>query len=484
MIRFNLIAKVSSEYLSLAIVLCLTTLICIFLTGCSPALKNVKSPVSLPGEFSKTGSEILPDEWWRSFNDQQLDEQIEQALGNNFSIRSAWDRLTQAEQIAIKTGASLFPEIDYKGTAKRTRQETGNVKTYSSNYTASLVLSYEIDLWGKIRSSQQAALLDAEAAKEDVYTAAITLTANVAKTWYQLAEAKEKASVLNQQLKTNQKVLDVITTRFRKGQVTAADVYRQKQLLESTQGQIIQTRENIILLQYQLCVLLGRSPTTLWPDDAISLIELPAFPQTGVPSSLIQRRPDVLRAFRAIQAADMRAAVAVADQYPALSISSTAETSSSKVRDLFDDWLANLAGNVVGPLFDAGFRKAEVKRTQAVISEKINDYGQAILEAVKETEDAINQEYYQKEYVDNLNKQLQLARQVYERAEQSYVKGTLDYLRVLDALVSQQNLEISELAARRTLLERRINIYKAIAGSWEMQRPEPAKIYREKITSK
>jgi NodT family efflux transporter outer membrane factor (OMF) lipoprotein len=461
----------------------LLLLICITIMGCNSEIKTIESPVSLPDEFSATGSEVLPHKWWQSFNDPQLDKLIEQALGSNFSIRSTWDRLTQAEQIAIKTGTSLFPEIDYKAEAKRTRQEASNVKTYSSNYTASLVLSYEIDFWGKIRSSDQAALLDAEAARENVYTAAITLSANVARTWYQLAEAKQQTSVLNKQLTTNQKVLEIITNQFRKGQVGAADVFRQKQLVESTQGKLIQARESVVLLQHQLSVLIGKKPELRWDDDNIELVELPAFPETGLPSSTIQNRPDVLRAFRTIQAADMRVAVAVADQYPTISIFSTTETFSSKVHDLFDDWLANLVVNATGPLFDAGLRKAEVKRTQAVLSETINDYGQTILEAIQEIEDAINQEYYQQKYVESLNKQLQLARQVSERTEQSYIKGTLDYLRVLEVLVSQQNLEINELTARRILVERRIDLCKAIAGSWEMQQPEQATISKIKNTS-
>jgi len=454
--------------------------VCITITGCKSPIKTMEPPVPLPDQFSATGTGVLPDKWWQSFNDPQLNNIIEESLGNNFGIRSAWDRLTQAEQIAAKTGAELFPEINYNGSAKRTRQEIGDASAYSSNYAAGLVLSYEIDLWGKIRSSQQAALLDTQAAQEDIYTAAITLSANVARTWYQLAETKQQTSVLNQQLNTNQKVLNIITLQFRKGRTTAADVYRQRQLVESTQGKIIQARENIILLQHQLCVLLGRSPAALWSDEPISLADLPDFPQVAIPSILIQRRPDVLRAFRAIQAADMRVAVAVAQQYPSISISSTAETSSGRASDLFDDWLGSLAGNVTGPLFDGGLRKAEVKRTQAVLSEKINDYGQTILEAVKETENAINQEIYQQKYVESLNQQLQLARQAYESIEQSYIKGTLDYLRVLESLVSRQTLELNELTARRILLERRIDLCKSIAGSWQMPRVEPAVINKKK----
>ena len=349
--------------------------------------------------------------------------------------------------------------------------------TYSTKYTMGLAISYEIDLWGRIRSLKQAALLDATAAMEDVYAAAITLSSNVAKTWYQLAEAKQNKQVLNRQLATNEKVLDIITTQFRTGQVGAADVYRQRQLVESTNGQLIQAEENIMLLQHRLSVLIGKSPAQWWADDEIGLIELPALPETGLPSVVIQNRPDVASAYKAIQAADMRVAAAVAEQYPTISISSTIETSTSVSKpNLFDDWLANLAGNALGPIFDAGYRKAEVKRKKAMLSEAINNYGQAVLEAVRETEDAINQELLQRKYIDNLNKQLQLARRVYERTEQNYIKGQIDYVRVLDALISQQQLEISQLNARRILIERRIDICKAIAAGWEMEPPKQAEI--------
>ena len=128
--------------------------------------------------------------------------------------------------------------------------------------------------------------------------------------------------------------------------------------------------------------------------------------------------------------------------------------------------------NLSGPLFDAGLRKAEVKRTRAVVSEKLNDYSQTVLDALKEIEDAIQQEYYQREYVKSLQKQLVLAQNVYERTYQNYLKGQLDYIRVLTSLVTMQNLERNELTARRILIEHRIDLYRSIAGGWPMQRPD------------
>lgn len=445
--------------------------------------KDVQTPVEVANSFSAQGEGPLPEKWWESFNDQQLNELIEQALGNNFSIRSAWDRLSQAEQIAVKAGAELLPEINYQAEARKSRDksrdESRDNTTTTSNYSLRLVASYEVDLWGRVRSSQQAAVLDAEAVREDVATAAITLSANVARVWYRLAEAKQQGKVINQQIDTNKKVLVVINSQFGGGQIGAADVFRQRQLVESSRGQLIRIREDIVLLQHQLSVLLGRSPGQWWSEDTITLVELSDLPEIAVPSIVLQQRPDVRSAYKAVQAADLRVASAIARQYPSFNIVSTVGISSAATSDLFDDWLASLTANLLGPIFTGGLRKAEVKRTRAVLSGAVNDYSQKILQAIKEVEDAINQEYFQRQYVENLQKQFELAGDVYERTRKSYIKGKFDYLRVLDSLISQQSLERNELTARRILIEHRIDLCRSIAGSWKLERPEQAELIKE-----
>ena len=452
---------------------------CMFLlfavSGCGPSnSRTVRPSFELPQEFSSQGAEPMPPKWWESLADPQLDAVIEEALSNNFTIRSAWDRLTQAEQTAIKTGAALFPSVTYQGGAGRVIQRTSNRTTYTSDYSAGLVASYEVDLWGRVKSAQQAAVLDAEAAQENVSAAAMTLTASIAKTWYQLAEAKRQEAIICLQIETNQKILNVIKLQFRQAQVGAADVFSQQQLVQSSRGQLVQVQEDIALLQHQLSILMGKTPGPWWSDQSIELVSLGQLPKIDVPAVVIQRRPDVISAYKSVQAADERLAAAIADQYPAISLSSGVETSAERVRDLFDDWLASLAANLTGPLFDAGLRKAEARRTRAVLSEKLNNYSQSVLEALQETENAISQEQYQRQYVESLQKQLELSRDVYERTYQNYLKGQLDYLRVLNALVSMQGLEQSELTARRVLVERRIDLCRSMAGGWAMQRPEMA----------
>jgi len=459
---------------------CVCVLIAV--SGCgSPIPRSIRPLFEMPAAFSSQGVEPMPEKWWQSFEDPQLNAVIEEGVVNNFTIRSAWDRLTQAEQTAVKVGAVLLPSATYFAGADRTRRETSGTTTYTTDYFAGVAVSYEVDLWGQIRSAQQAAVLDAQAAQENVNAAAMTLTAAIAKTWYQLAESKELERVISSQIETNQKILEVIKVQFRQGQVGAADVFSQEQLIQSSRSQLIQVQEDIKVLQHQLSILTGKTPGLWWSDESVELVTLDQLPKIDVPAVIIQRRPDVVRAYRTVQSADQRLAVAIADQYPVISLSASAETSAEKVSDLFDDWLGNLAGNLAGPLFDAGFSKAEVQRTRAVLSERLNDYSQSVLEALQETEDAISQEWHQRKYIESLHKQLALAQNVYERTYEYYLKGQLDYLRVLTALVSMQGLEQRELTARRILIDRRIDLCRSIAGGWPLQRPDNTEMINQSL---
>lgn len=462
----------------------LTGGICCLLAGCSNTPGNtVHLPVTIPETFSDSGTKPVPDKWWQSFDDPLLDELIEEGMAGNFSIRSAWDRLSQAEQIAQKAGANLLPGVTYEGTALRKRQETGNNVGYSTTYSAGVAASYEVDLWGRVRLTQQAALLDATAAREDVAAAAITLSAAIAKTWYQLVEARLQEKLAARQLETNEQMLEIITLQFRQGQVGAANVFRQRQLVESTKGQLITYRESSILLQHQLAILTGKVPGQWTPVNSDALILISELPKTGVPLELLRRRPDLRSAHNAITAADYRVSAAISDQYPKISLFASAETGAAEIRDLFEDWLASLAANIAGPVFDGGLRHAEVQRTRAVLSERINTYTHKVLTAIGEVEDAIQQEYYQRQLIVNLHQQLALAEHVSDRTRESYLKGQVDYIRVLDALVSRQTLERNELSARRILISHRIDLCRAIAGAWEFARPEPVTLENEQHLS-
>ena len=445
--------------------------IAIALTGCGAELATVTPEVLLPKSFSRSGREALPEKWWQVLANPELDSLIEEALGNNPTIRSAWDRLYQAEQEAVKAGAALQPSVDASGNFKRSRMDEDGSITQKNDLTIGLATSFEIDLWGRIDAIREASLLSIEARREDLATAAITLSATVAMTWFHLAEQRQQAVILTRQIETNEAMLEVIELKFQKGAVGAPDVLRQRELLESARGRLVQANETIVLLQYQLSVLLGRPPEASWAATMPCLPELGEMPEILVPSELLQRRPDVVRAYKTVQKVDRQVAAAVAEQYPSVSLYASTSATSTHIEDLFDNWAASLAGSLLAPLFDGGVRKAEANRVRGELSEAIHAYTQAVLNALKEVEDAINREVSQRDYLLHISRQQKLAGEFHQSISLQYVNGQTDYLSVLEALESQQVLELDVVVARFELVTRRIDLCRAIAGPWQMTRP-------------
>jgi outer membrane protein, multidrug efflux system len=450
----------------------LLAILAILLSGCSLANHELKTPLAVPEQFSESGSSPLPDKWWLSFEDPVLSGLIDQALTNNFDLKTAWDRLSQAEALARSAGADLYPAIDAEAGASRTRLREAGQTSSSRDYSLGLVAGYELDLWGRIRSIRDAAAFDARSSAEDLQTAALTLSAQVAGTWYQLVEQYGQLEVLGEQIVTNGQVLELVTLQFRTGQVGIADVLQQRQLVESNRGEKIQVVTQVKVLEHQLAILLGYPPDHSVAPRVAALLDLPPMPETGLPAELIRHRPDIRSAFYSVLAADSDVAAAIADRFPRLSLTVGVDTSGEHTRDLFDNWLATLAANLVAPIIDGGLRRAEVDRTRAAASEALNSYGQTILDALGEVEDALVQEQHQRDFIASLDKQLVLAGQVIERIRDRYLKGTADYQRVLDALLSQQQLQRSILAAKRDLVQDRIDLCRALGGGWELERPE------------
>jgi len=447
-------------------------LLFLMIGGCTHQVREPEMPVQIPDSFSTTGTEPLLDKWWVAFKDNELNGLINRALTENFDLLTAWDRLAQTQALARKTDASLWPQANLSAEAGRTRREADGTVSYSSLYSVGVAASYEVDLWSELRSSQRAAWLDVQAQQDAVDTAAITVAASIASTWYQLAEAKALVRIAREQIKTNQDVLKIVTVKWRKGAARAADVYRQRQLVASTEAQLITAEETVQLLQYALSVLIGEKPALAWQQTSIESPKLPLMPDLGVPADVLLRRPDVRRSYRQILAADERLAAAVADQYPRISISAYAETSSTlRVSDLFDDWLANLVANAVQPLFDRNQRKEEVWRQKAIVSERVHAWSRTILNALEEVERALTRERQQTQLIENIERRLELARLTYKRIQASYIKGQVDYIRVLESLESLQALERNSATARRTLIQRRIDLYRSIAGSCVLKQP-------------
>jgi NodT family efflux transporter outer membrane factor (OMF) lipoprotein len=322
-----------------------------------------------------------------------------------------------------------------------------------------------------VRSLRNAADLDAIATRHDLRTAAMTLSAQIAKSWYRLIEKREQLRLLDAQIKTNEEYLKVITKKFAQGQAGAADVLQQEQLVESTKGERTVVEASVRTIVHQLAVLVGASPVNFTVETPKELAGLPPLPQTGIPANVVQQRPDVRSATARIYAANNRLAAAIADRFPRLDLTARAQTSASKVGDLFDDWLANLAGNIAGPIFDAGLRRAEVNSNKAVVAQRLHTYGETVLTALKEVEDALVLERKQAEYIKSVRRQLDLSEKAVDRTRDNYTKGAGDFTRYLTTRLSHERLQRTYLQAQRLRVEYRIDLYRAVGGGWSMSPP-------------
>jgi NodT family efflux transporter outer membrane factor (OMF) lipoprotein len=449
----------------------LPCVLAVLLTSCAPRPVSTPMPVQAPEKFSASGAAVLPARWWQGFSDPMLGDLMGRALDGNFSLKTAWDRLAQAEALARQAGAGLSPSLEAGTDVSRARSRQNGTSATNDSFSLDVQLSYELDLWGRIRSARDAARLDARAGVLDLRTAALTLSAEVADAWYRLVEQYGQLDLLAAQRQANEQVLELVTLQFRTGQVGAEDVLQQRQLIESVRGEQAQAQAAAQVLEHRLAVLLGLAPGTFTPERISVLPSLPPLPAVGLPADLVARRPDVLSARLAALAADRRLTSAVADRLPRLSLAARGSTSGTSASDLFHNWLATLAGNLTAPLLDGGQRRAEVDRTRAVRSERLHDYSQAILIALREVEDALVREQRQAEVIASLDRQLHLAGLVIERVRDRYMQGSESYQRVLGALLSRQALQRTRLTAARNRIGYRVALCRALAGGWEMEAP-------------
>ncbi|MFW6336106.1 MAG: TolC family protein, partial [Phycisphaeraceae bacterium] len=316
--------------------------------------------------------------------------------------------------------------------------------------------------------------LRARATAAEYRTAALTLAAEVARTWYRLAEAQRQLDILQQQIDTNESVVELLEDRFAAGQIRSADVLRQRQLVEATREQAVLARSRQARLQHQLAVLMGRPPQAEPPNPRGELPEIPPPPAVGLPAELVERRPDVRQARLRLEAADRDLASAIADRYPRINLTASLSSTAEDPGGLFENWLASLTGQLVAPLFDAGQRRAEVNRAEAVTRQRVAEYGQSVLTAFREVEDALAAEQFDAQRIDRLEEQLRLSRQTLEQLRTQYLNGVTDYIAVLTALTQQQRLQRDLVASRLARLDSRIELYRALAGPFDTPRERAA----------
>lgn len=438
----------------------------ILCTGCA-SYQEYQTPLNNETAFSQSGQEALPDLWWLALENEELDNHINVALQNNFSLEAAWQRLKAAKALARRETADIYPELDVEAGARRTINGSRE-----DQFTLGPAASYEVDLWGKIRASSNAENLRALSSQFAYQTAALSLSGDVAITWIRLIEAHNQVKLLKSQINTNNKALEVLKARFGIGQIRSEDILRQQLLIEAIKEEKIIVETDIKTLEHQLAVLRGETPQDKTYSIHDHLPVLPPLPNTGLPAELINRRPDIQATFFEMEAADKDLAAAVRDQYPSITLSASYISEAATAGNLFTDWITNIAGELVAPIFDGGERRAEVRRNEAVRNELLSSYSQNVLEAFQEVEDALIRETRQKNRIRNLEARLNLARKTYEQIQLGYFNGASEFISVLSAQTELQGIERDLLRARRDLIEFRIALYRALSGGFGMNKKE------------
>ncbi|MDP0489506.1 MAG: TolC family protein [Verrucomicrobiota bacterium JB023] len=436
----------------------------VLLAGCSverPAVRETE--VELPVNFSATGTEVVGDQWWREFRDGSLNSLVSRSLAGNFSLQSAAARLRQADAVLRRAQSDLGPDVD--GSIEGTAFELSDDSSIGG-LTVGLGASYEVDLWGRIQSSIAAENYRRQATLEDYQTAALSLSAEVALTWFQLLEAREQVKLIEGQIETNKQVVQSLEARFVQGQGRGVDILRQRQLLEATRERLTVAELQEEVLANQLSVYLGSAPGTAKLPMTSGLPALPRKPSTGLPVALLKRRPDVRSAFEQIKAADSDVATALTERYPRLTLGLETGGTGSNSSSLFSNWLTRVGADLAGPILDGGERQAEVARTRAVLEEAIADYRQTVVEAIEEVENALVRERKQLERISKLETQVSLAKRSSQQLQREFINGVSEYLDVLTALDDEQELRRTLLVARRELLEYRVALYRALAGGF------------------
>ncbi len=436
--------------------------------GYHPAIEKI--PVNVPDAFSLSGKGQMSSLWWQDFDDKALSNAISYALSNNFTVRSAFERINKASALVEEQRAPLFPWLDTGFHLEHITTKKQGRYINEDKLLLSGTVSYEVDLWSRIRAGLQAAQLDLIAQRADYDTARISLSSQVANAYFDIVALKQEKRIIDRQIKRNQASLLIIQDKYRFGQTDSLDLLQQQQLVQQNISKKIDVEKALASQKKRLMVLMGRPPVpSLELKTAASLPRLPPLPDTGLPISVIRRRPDCMQAFLRLKAANRRLAVAVAEQYPRLDLVADVETDSSAVKDLFENWIATLSANILGPIFHGGALAARVKVREAEARELLNQYGQVVIEAIREVEDGLQREKDLQKLIENLSHRLELARKTSSLLKEKYLAGDVEYLRFLTSQLNVDELERQLVSLRLELIKNRIALYKAIAGPFELK---------------
>ncbi|MHC8306618.1 efflux transporter outer membrane subunit [Pseudomonas sp. PB3P13] len=455
--------------------------LCLLLGACASPDPRLDSGLQPPPNWQSTYDENAVSSntrWWTQFGSPQLDQLIDQARVGSYDLAAALTRVRQARAATVIAGGSLLPEVKSAVNANRQKLMRGNgysqldadssdtsVDYFDANFSA----SYEIDFWGGQRAARNSAQSSLQASEFDRDTVELTLLSAVANTYAQALSLQERQRIAQLNLANAQKVLRLVQMRFDAGSATALELAQQNSLVAAQQRQLPLVQQQAEEARITLAALLGRPVQALQLDDQrFAQLRWPVI-GAGVPSDLLNRRPDIARAEAQLAAARADVSVARAKMLPTLTLSAQIGSGADTFSDVLRSPFYNLTAGVVGPVFNNGRLGAERDKATARQQELLEIYRGAIINGFADVEKALNnirgldtQRQWQSE-------ELSQTQTAFNIAQSRYQAGAEDLLIVLETqrtLYAAQDLNVQ---LRLSRLQASIALYKALGGGWQVQ---------------
>ena len=460
------------------------------LNGCinlGPDYQRPEVGVEIPESYQNKANEtalnpVIEDRWWQDFDDPELNALVEEVLKRNWDLKQASARILESRAQFVQVSSDRWPQlgVDYEWEKRRYGGvNVGRERTITTHQLTFPAL-FEIDLWSRLAKASEAARNDILVDEENRRTVAQTLVAETVNLYLQIEASERRLQIADQSIKAFKRSLQFVDTRYRRGLTSVLDVRQARRLLAGAETRVPQLQQELGILQQQLSVLLGRYPETRSArHQPADYYRQPDPVPTGLPSTLLLRRPDIRAAETRLLALNQRIGSAKAARFPQITLTgSYGWNADGKDRLLKSDSVIwNFTRGVAQPLMNADRLKARQRGVEAQYQQAVSDYANAILNAFAEVEGALLTRKKQLERREREIIFLEEARATQRVAQNRYIKGLIEYLDVLDAQQTRFTAEDNLVLVDLNILANRVNLHRALGGSWAV--PEPIVLERD-----
>lgn len=460
------------------------------LAGCSVGPKYVKPTAEVPADYKETPSNfkvaqpsdaITKGKWWEIYGDTQLNSLEEQINVSNQTLKSADAQFREARAAVRISRGALYPTVGVNPSAGHTEQSENaplfnkqtEVRSYN-NFSLPFDFSYELDLWGRVRKTIEASRSEAQASAGDLANVNLSLHAELAMDYFQLRGLDAEKQLLDSTVVSYQKAVDLTNSRFKAGIASAVDLAQAQTTLETTRAQAVDVEVDRAAFEHAIAVLVGQ-PASTFHIDPLPLDLLPPAMPPGVPSDLLERRPDISAAERRVQEANANVGVARTAYYPLVTLGGVGGFQSSAFTTLIQgpSGLWSLGGQAAQTIFDGGVRRGTNEQARAAYDKSVSDYRGTILTAFQEVEDNLSALRILEDEANREDAAVAAAQHSVNLSVTRYKGGVTNYLEVTTAESQSLSDQVTAVTIRTRRMTASVNLIKALGGGWSTSQIPP-----------